>query len=461
MAGSVSRVRALLIAAPRSGSGKTTLTLGILRALQRRGVRVGAAKTGPDYIDPAFHRFACGRDSVNLDSWSMPPELVDRLIADAAEGIELLIIESAMGLYDGGNGPKGRTGASADTASRLGIPVVLVMDVSGQSQSAAPVLHGYATFEDAITVTGTILNKVSSDRHLMGLEKAIQPLGVPIIGAFRRNADLVLPERHLGLVQAEEHEDIESRINDLADAVESQLDLDALVESAREVVIPSDSTQDATSSDSGEGVGVENGSDRPAIPPPGQRIALARDAAFSFIYPHLINGWRKAGAEIVLFSPLADEAPDMSCDACWLPGGYPELHAGTLAAATTFIEGIRAFGEGKPVHGECGGFMVLGNTLTDAEGAEHPMIGLLGHKTSFAKRKFNLGYRRAVLSDDLSFAGKGTALRGHEYHYASVTDAGDDHPVAALSDGWGNDLGPAGGRRGEVSGTFFHAIAVE
>jgi cobyrinic acid a,c-diamide synthase len=446
----MANVKALLIAAPRSGSGKTTLTLGILRALQRRGVRVAAAKTGPDYIDPAFHRFACGRDSVNLDSWSMPPSLVDDLISAAAEDADLLIIESAMGLYDGADGPKGRTGASADTAARLGIPVVLVMDVSGQSQSAAPVLHGFATFEDAITVTGTILNKVSSDRHLLGLEKSIQPLGIPIIGAFRRNAELTLPERHLGLVQAEEHEDIESRINALADAVESQLDLDQFVESAREVVLPSDSAANALEEPA-----------RPAIPPPGQRIALARDTAFSFIYPHLINGWRRAGAEIVPFSPLANEAPDPSCDCCWLPGGYPELHAGALAGARSFLNGVRAFAETRPVHGECGGFMVLGEALTDAEGVTHTMLGLLSHKASFATRKFNLGYRRAVLAEDLSFAPKGAALRGHEYHYATVTDARIDDPVATLGDGWGNDLGPAGGRRGDVSGTFFHAIALE
>lgn len=437
-------VKALLIAAPRSGSGKTTLTLGILRALQRRGVRVAAAKTGPDYIDPAFHRFACGRDSVNLDSWSMPPALVDGLVANAAQDTELLIIESAMGLYDGADGPAGRTGASADTAGRLGIPVMLVLDVAGQSQSAAPILHGYATYDPAITITGTILNKVSSDRHLRGLEKSMTPLGIPIIGAFRRNAALELPERHLGLVQAEEHADIESRINALADAVESQLDLDALVESSREVSFPSDS-----------------GDSSIAIPPPGQRVALARDVAFSFVYPHLLSAWRKAGAEIVPFSPLADEAPDSSCDCAWFPGGYSELHAGQLAASERFLQGTRAFAEAKPVHGECGGYMVLGEMLTDAEGVEHRMLGLLSHKTSFAKRKFNLGYRRAVLRDDLSFAKAGTALRGHEYHYATVTDPGHEAPVASLSDGWGNELALSGGRRGQVSGTFFHAIAVE
>lgn len=437
-------VKALLIAAPRSGSGKTTLTLGILRALKRRGMRVAAAKTGPDYIDPAFHRFACGRDSANLDSWSMPPALIEALLANAAADAELLLIESAMGLYDGADGPKGRTGASADTAARFGIPVVLVLDVAGQSQSAAPILHGYATYDPAITVTGTILNKVSSDRHLRGLETSMTPLGIPIIGAFRRNPALELPERHLGLVQAQEHADIDSKINILADAVESQLDLDALVESSREVTLASDSGDSAI-----------------AIPPPGQRIALALDAAFSFVYPHLMSAWRRAGAEVVPFSPLADEAPDARCDCCWLPGGYPELNAGAIAAAGTFIQGMWDFAGTKPVHGECGGYMVLGETLTDAEGTEHQMLGLLSHRTSFATRKFNLGYRRAVLTGDLSFAGAGAALRGHEYHYATVVDPGTDTPLATLSDGWGNELGPSGGRRGQVSGTFFHAIAVE
>jgi cobyrinic acid a,c-diamide synthase len=196
------------------------------------------------------------------------------------------------------------------------------------------------------------------------------------------------------------------------------------------------------------------------LPPPGQRIALAQDAAFSFAYPHVLAGWRQAGAEIVTFSPLADETPPDDCDSCWLPGGYPELHAGRLAAAETFRAGLARFAATWPVHGECGGYMALGESLEDAEGAGHRMIGLLGHATSFATRKLHLGYRHARLLADGALGKQGAHLRGHEFHYAALTATGNDAPLVELADGEGNVLGPAGGRRGHVTGTFFHAIAI-
>jgi cobyrinic acid a,c-diamide synthase len=196
-----------------------------------------------------------------------------------------------------------------------------------------------------------------------------------------------------------------------------------------------------------------------ALPPPGQRIALAQDAAFSFLYPHVARHWRKSGAEIVPFSPLADEEPRVDCDVCWLPGGYPELHAGRIAAAEKFRAGMMEFAAKKPVHGECGGFMVLGEALVDADGARHEMLGLLSHATSFAKRKMNLGYRQARLKSDSALGPAGAAVRGHEFHYAQVIEPGADEPLAEIADGQGNALGLSGGRRGNVTGTFFHAIA--
>jgi cobyrinic acid a,c-diamide synthase len=198
----------------------------------------------------------------------------------------------------------------------------------------------------------------------------------------------------------------------------------------------------------------------PALPAPGRRIAIARDAAFSFVYPHVEAGWRAAGAELVAFSPLADEPPPEACDVCWLPGGYPELHAGRLAAASRFLAGLRAFATTRPVHGECGGYMVLGRSLVDAEGASHAMAGLLGVETSFAKRKMNLGYRRAVLQADGPLGAAGQALTGHEFHYATIVSPGDDAPFAMVTDPHGSAPAPAGSRRGLVTGSFFHAIAV-
>jgi len=195
------------------------------------------------------------------------------------------------------------------------------------------------------------------------------------------------------------------------------------------------------------------------LAPPGQRIALASDAAFSFVYAHLLQGWRAAGAEVVPFSPLADQPPPADCDACWLPGGYPELHAGALAAAGRFRAGLAAFAMTRPVHGECGGYMALGAGLVDAAGMRHEMAGLLGHSTSFAKRRMNLGYREATLLADGPIGAAGAVVRGHEFHYASVVDPGADEALADLRDASGRPLGPSGGRRGRVSGGFFHAIA--
>ena len=197
----------------------------------------------------------------------------------------------------------------------------------------------------------------------------------------------------------------------------------------------------------------------PRITPPGQRIALARDVAFSFVYPHLLEGWRAAGAEIVPFSPLADEAPDPSCDVVWLPGGYPELHAGRLASASRFANGVRGFATTKPVHGECGGYMTLGAGLIDADGHRHAMLGLLGLETDFAQRSLHLGYRTATLLAPIPGHAAGSALRGHEFHYASVV-AQPDEPLADIRDASGVATAETGSRRGHVTGSFFHMVDV-
>lgn len=249
-----------------------------------------------------------------------------------------------------------------------------------------------------------------------------------------------MPERHLGLVQASEYEALEEFIERMADVMEASLDLDRIA--ALAAPVPS-----------------EDGDDGHMLQPPGQRIALAQDAAFTFLYPHLADHWRGAGAEIVPFSPLAGEGPPEDCDVCWLPGGYPELHAGRLAAAVNFRAGMVRFAASRPIHGECGGFMVLGEKLEDAEGKTHPMLGLLGHSTSFARRKMNLGYRQARLRLDCPIGTNGTLIRGHEFHYALVTGSGSDEPLADIADGLGTPIGPSGARRGHVTGTFFHAIA--
>ncbi len=434
--------RALIIGAPRSGSGKTSLTIGLLRALARRGLKVRGVKSGPDYIDPGFHAAATGLPGLNLDSWAMSPDLVAALLGEAAQDADIVVVESAMGLFDGIPSDAGRSGSAADLARAFGLPVLLVLDVSGQSQTAAAVARGFAVYDPAVRIAGVVLNKVGSERHARLAGDAIRAIGLPVLGAIARDERVSMPERHLGLVQAGEQAGLDAHIDRLADVVETALDLDRVLEIAAPLALPAP-------------VGTT------ALPPPGQRIALARDAAFTFLYPHVAAEWRRAGAEIVPFSPLADEVPAKDCDVCWLPGGYPELHAGQLAGAENFRAGMQIFAATKPVHGECGGYMVLGEALEDADGVVHPMLGLLSHSTSFAKRKMNLGYRRATIVADGPMAPRGSVLRGHEFHYARVTDPGSDEPFAHLADGQGREIGPAGGRRGLVTGTFFHAIARE
>lgn len=436
----------LIIAAAHSGAGKTTITMGLLRALRRRGVSVRSAKCGPDYIDPGMHALATGRPSVNLDSWAMRPALVDSLRTYIEADAELVVCEGVMGLFDGraGEAPDA-DGSTASLAIRTQWPVILILDVDGQAQSAAAVARGFADFRAGVRVAGVILNRVGSERHLALCRDAIEGVGVPVVGGLPRHERLHLPERHLGLVQAQETAQPDQRLDEIADIIEARIDLEKLTKLAA----PgrrAPNREDAA------------GTSAPRIVPPGGRIALASDCAFSFIYPHLLTAWKSAGAEIVPFSPLGDEAPDRSADVCWLPGGYPELYAGTLASKTRFMNGLRAFARTRRVHGECGGYMVLGECLYDAKGEAHSMAGLLGHRTSFKEPRLHLGYRQARLSADSILGSAGTWCRGHEFHYASSVGVSSDDPMFDAAEGMAEVC--LGTRRGLVSGSFFHFLDV-
>ena len=428
----------LIISAPASGTGKTTVTLGLLAAFRAEGLLVQPFKSGPDYIDPTFHRAAAGRASFNLDTWAMASRRIAGLLQQG-EGAELVIAEGSMGLFDGVARPgECGTGASAELAALTGWPVILVLDVSGQAQSAAAVALGFAAMRPDVTIAGVILNRVASPRHEALARTGMEDAGIRVFGALPRRASISVPERHLGLVQAEETPELDRIIAEAGAFVSEHLDLAALRAVAKRSHL------------------------RPCVPlavtPPGQRIALARDAAFSFVYPHQIDGWRRAGAEILLFSPLADQAPDDSADCCWLPGGYPELHGYKLAAATHFREGLRRFSETRPVHGECGGYMAMGTELVDRDGVRHQMAGLLGLVTSFQKRKMNLGYRLAELVAPIPGHRTGARLRGHEFHYSTIL-AQPDMPLARVADASGAPVAETGSRRGLATGTFFHLIA--
>ncbi|KWV53307.1 cobyrinic acid a,c-diamide synthase [Bradyrhizobium macuxiense] len=429
----------LVISAPASSAGKTTLTLALARAYRNRGLRVQCLKSGPDYIDPAFHAVATGRVSVNVDSWAMTGDAI-RHLANRGADADLVLAEGSMGLFDGVavRGASG-TGATADIAEMTGWPVLLVIDPSGQAQTAGAVAAGLRDFRAGVKLAGVVLNRVASPRHEDLVRHAMASAGIPVFGALPRHAEIALPKRHLGLVQAEEQTTVDGLIEEAARFVAEHVDLDAVLQSARAWSLQP----------SARGFGFN---------PPGQRIALARDAAFSFIYPHMLEAWRNAGAEIAKFSPLADESPDANADVCWLPGGYPELHAGKIAANTHFLGSLRSFAEARPVHGECGGYMVLGTALTGADGVRHEMAGLLGLETSYAKRRMHLGYRLAELAAPMPGHRAGARLRGHEFHYSTIISQ-PDTPLAVVRDAAGATVAETGSRRGHATGTFFHLIA--
>ena len=435
----------LIIAAPASGSGKTVVTLALLRALGNAGVGVASAKAGPDYIDPAFHRAATGRACVNLDPWAMRPTTLATLIDTQSNNAELVLTEGVMGLFDGINLP-GRpdAGSTADLAALTGWPVVLVVDASRQAASVGALVAGFARHRDDVNVAGVIFNRVASETHVAVLKAAVEQAtpDIAVLGAVARTTALTLPERHLGLVPAGEHEALESFLEHAARIVAENIDLPALQNLARPARL----------------IGATINAS-PPLPPLGQRIAVAQDRAFGFAYPAVLEGWLNAGAEIIPFSPLANEAPATDADAVYLPGGYPELHAGKLAAAATFLEGLRAAAaRGAALFGECGGYMVLGEALTDRNGVRHKMAGLLPVETSFAARRLHLGYRVATLASDNPLGAPGTTYRGHEFHYATIVREGPGNPLFETLNAAGDNLGACGRTQGSVSGSFIHLI---
>ncbi len=468
-----------MIAAPASGQGKTVISAALLALLRQRGVRAAAAKVGPDYIDPAFHAAALGFDDhatspvVNLDAWAMPrAELAARLAA-LAEDAEMVVIEAVMGLFDGAAKP-GRTvaaanacdvaatptageagmagapnasvlagiGSSADLAAMFGIPVLLVLDASRMAASAAAVVHGFASLRRDVHIAGVILNRLGSPRHGDMLAALVEEVtGVAVVGRFLRGEELALPERHLGLVPVGEHDRLADWLKQAANVAAQSLSLCRLANLTQPLRLSA----------------TEAAAHRP-LPPLGQRMAIARDDAFCFLYPHLLADWRAQGVEISFFSPLADEAPAEDADAVFLPGGYPELHGARLAAARGFRQGMRAAAaRGALIYGECGGFMVLGRGLVDARGEAHEMCDLLPVSTSFADRQLHLGYRQLRHDSALPFPAR---LRGHEFHYARIVwrDAAAQ-PLFEACDAASNALEPMGAQAGRVMGSFAHVLA--
>jgi cobyrinic acid a,c-diamide synthase len=433
--------RGLILAAPASGSGKTLVTAGLARHLRGRGLDVATAKAGPDFVDPTFHAAASGKPCLNLDVWGMRPATLAALVAELEAGADIVLCEGVMGLFDG-TGSDGEAGSTAELARVTGWPVVLVVDARGQGASVAALLRGFVHHQPSVPLSGVIFNRVSSERHgaLLAAAAARHLPGLACLGTLAADPELALPSRHLGLVPAGENGDAEAVIERCAAHTSALVDVERLLSMALGSVFTA--TARAVQ-----------------VPPLGRRIAVARDEAFCFAYPAVLEGWRSQGAELAFFSPLADEPPDAAADAVYLPGGYPELWADRLASAETFITGLRwAAANGAAIYGECGGYMVLGDALIDREGRNRRMLGLLPLVTSFAERRLHLSYRRAVLRIATPLGTAGAVYRGHEFHYATITRQGAATPLFSVFGSADEHLGAYGMRLGSVFGSFIHLI---
>ncbi len=400
-----------VIAAPQSGSGKTTVTLGLMAAFMGRGLSVAPFKVGPDFIDPGYHRTVTGHPSVNLDGWMCHPAFVRESFARHCAGSDVAVIEGVMGLFDGVSGACD-DGSTAQVARLLGVPVILVVDAGRQARSAAALVKGFAEFDPQLNLIGVIFNNVGSDNHARILREALASLSNPlsVLGCIPRDQQLKIPSRHLGLVTAEDNPLTPEFLEHLAQVIERNLDLDRML--AEAPVSPPVETHCAIP-------GVESAR--------AAKIAVARDAAFCFVYDDNLRLLREAGAEIVLFSPLADQILPVGIAGIYLPGGYPELFAETLSDNETMKVSIRAaIEDGMPVYAECGGFIYLTRGIGGALNAAtestvlREFVGVFPVTPLMLPRRKALGYREVELTTNSILGPAGTVARGHEFHYSEI-----------------------------------------
>ncbi|MFZ5427288.1 MAG: cobyrinate a,c-diamide synthase [Thermodesulfobacteriota bacterium] len=428
--------KSLLISGVRSGCGKTSLTLGLLAALTRRGLVCAPFKTGPDFIDPGLHALACGRESHNMDSWMLTAEANRSIFSRHAAGADVAVAEGAMGLFDGASGSSER-GSAAHMAKLLGIPAVLVVDASGMGRSAAAVAQGFARFDPSLSLAGVVFNRVGGRGHREILAEAMAQAGMQVLGMLGRDAKLAIPSRHLGLTTAADLEDCPAWLDKLACWVEDGIDLDRLVGLLPETMLDATApVQDA---------------------PPAVRLGVARDRAFCFLYGENLRLLRAAGAEPVFFSPLEDSRLPDGLDGLYLPGGYPEMHAGALSANASMLADLRSFClSGRPALAECGGFMTLMEGFTDLEGRFHAMAGVFPCSARMGTRFAALGYREAVFQAATPLGPPGTVARGHEFHYSSLEALPEVSSAYSLSGRTGPIDTPEGFLAAGTLGSYVH-----
>jgi cobyrinic acid a,c-diamide synthase len=427
--------RIVVVAGTASGVGKTTVTLGLLEAYRRRGLVVQAFKVGPDFIDPGLHALVTGRPSLNLDGWMCGREAVIAAVDRHAADADLALVEGVMGCFDGADAT-GEDGSTAQIAKWLAAPVALVIDVGGQSRSAAAVVAGFERFDPTLTVAAVIANRVGGEGHGRWVAEAVHATcRAALVGAIPRDDALTLPERHLGLVTAAEGP-LTSELRDrLATVIERSVDLDRLLALA--------STRGSIRS--------PERIDRAAR----ARIGVAMDVAFQFYYQENLALLRQAGAELVFWSPLRDEVPDV--DGLYFGGGYPELHAARLAENAAAVKAVRQRAErGLPIYAECGGLMYLAEALEDVEGRAHPMVGLLPATVRMRPRRMTLGYREVRFTADAPLGRAGTVARGHEFHYSTLETVPETVPRAWRLEGRHGGDRPEGYLIGRTFMTYVH-----
>lgn len=438
----------IIIAAPQSGSGKTTITLGLMECLRRRGCTVAPFKVGPDFIDPGYHRLVTGRPSINLDGWMCGAEFVRDTFAYHCQGADVAVIEGVMGLFDGID-PRGEEGSTAQMARVTGSPVVLVVDARSMAGSAAALVNGFARFDPRVRVAGVIFNNVGSANHEQIVRQAMAALPeVAVLGCIRREEKLHIPSRHLGLLTAEENPLSPDFLRHLAETLERCLDLDGLWSLATSH--PAD--------DAGEGVAVLP----PLVESAGRpvKIAVARDEAFCFLYEDNLRLLRQAGAEVIEFSPLRDAALPANVGGVYMPGGYPEVFADTLAANAPMKDALRtAIEQGMPVYAECGGFIYLSEGVTDAHGDSasfHEFVGIFPVRTRMLPRRKALGYREIVTQQASILGSAALVARGHEFHYSEMPEMPPSVDRLYRVRKQGTDLGSEGYRYNNCLASYIH-----
>lgn len=437
------RAPMLVVSAPRSGEGKTTVALGIMAAFRRRGLRVQGFKAGPDYLDTGYQMLATGRAGRNLDLWMMGRQAVEQAVAAASDSVDLMVVEGAMGLFDGHR--DGVTlSSTADIAALLGAPVVLVVDASRMSASLGALTLGFRSYDERVHVGGVILNRWEDRRDRNAISRAVARVGVEILGYLPKTMETTLPSRHLGLVMAGEIAGEAGQVvGKLADLAELHLDLEALVQLASGMTSP-------------DGLLTEQRLGQASARRDGQRvrIAVALDSSFAFYYQDNLDVLERAGAALVPFSPLEARALP-PCDGLYLGGGYPELHAEALSQNLTLRESIRkAISAGLPTYAECGGLLYLCETLVDVYGGRVSLVGAVPGRVTMHDRLQSMGYREGKLARDCLLGHAGEVLRGHEFHYSECVI--DRARLAGSSPAYVIDGRPEGFVRGHLFASFVH-----